>query len=75
MDVEKALEFVDQRLYAKTGKYLNDTEREVFIGSWRGDTYQEIYPYNPQYVEKTLAYRLWRKLSEVLGEKVTKKKI
>ena len=75
MDVEKALEFVDQRLYAKTGKYLNDTEREVFIGSWRGDTYQEIYPYNPQYVEKTLAYRLWGKLSDVLGEKVTKKKI
>ncbi|NEQ43172.1 MAG: molecular chaperone Tir [Leptolyngbya sp. SIOISBB] len=75
MKVEKALEFVDQRLYAKTGKYLNDTEREVFIGSWRGNTYQEIYPYNPQYVEKTLAYRLWRKLSDVFGEKVTKKKI
>lgn len=75
MDVNKALEFVDQRLYAKTGKHLNDTERKVFVGSWEGETYQEIYPYNPQYVEKTLAYRLWRKLSEVFGEKVSKKQI
>ncbi len=75
MDVQEALAFVDQRLYAKTGKHLNDMERRVFVGSWQGQTYQDIYPENPEYVEKTLAYRLWRKLSDVLGEKVSKKQI
>lgn len=75
MDVDKALEFVDQRLYAKTGRHLNNLEREVFIGSWQGKTYQEISPINPQYLEKTLAYRLWGKLSAVFGEKVSKKQI
>ncbi|MEO0986960.1 MAG: AAA-like domain-containing protein [Cyanobacteria bacterium J06639_14] len=75
MNVNEALEFVDQRLCAKTGKHLNDIEKEVFVGSWHGRTYEEIYPQNPSYVEKTLAYRLWRKLSLALDEKVSKKQL
>lgn len=75
MDVHEALDFVDQRLCAKTDKHLSDLERQVFTGSWLGHTYQNIYPANPEYVEKTVAYRLWRKLTEVLGEKVSKKRI
>lgn len=73
MDVQEAIEFVDQLLYTHTGKYLSDLERAVFIGSWHGHTYDKIYPENPEYVEKYVGYRLWRKLSEVCGEKVTKK--
>ncbi|HBE18493.1 MAG TPA: molecular chaperone Tir [Cyanobacteria bacterium UBA11149] len=75
MDFQEALEFVDKLTYAKTGKHLNDLEREVFIGSWQGRTYEEIYPHNPEYIEKYVGYKLWQKLSIVLGEKVTKKKI
>ncbi len=75
MNVNEALRFVDQRLCAKTGRHLNDIEKEVFVGSWEGRTYEDIYPKNPAYVEKTLAYRLWRKLSSALDEKVTKKQI
>lgn len=75
MDVKVALELVDDLIYAKTGKRLNDLEREVFIGSWQKQTYEEIYPLNPEYVEKDVGYKLWQKLSKVLGEKVTKKKI
>ena len=75
MDFQEALEFVDQLTYTKTGKHLNDLEREVFIGSWQGRTYEEIYPHNPEYIEKYVGYKLWQKLSTVLGEKVTKKKI
>ena len=47
MNVNEALEFVDQRLCAKTGKHLNDIEKEVFVGSWHGRTYEEIYPQKP----------------------------
>ncbi|XWK86740.1 MAG: AAA-like domain-containing protein [Phormidium sp.] len=73
MEVEQALEFVDKLVYDDAGKYLSDLERKVFIGSWSGLTYEKIHPENPEYVEKDVAYRLWRKLSQVLGEEVKKK--
>jgi serine/threonine-protein kinase len=75
MDVEEALEFADKLIYAKTGKHLNDLEREVFSGSWQGHIYEKIYPINPEYVEKDVGYKLWKKLSKALGEKVTKKNV
>ncbi|MFB2836278.1 AAA-like domain-containing protein [Floridanema evergladense] len=73
MEVEQALEFVDKLVYDDAGKYLSDLERKVFIGSWSGLTYEKIHPENPEYVEKDVAYRLWRKLTQVLGEEVKKK--
>ncbi|MGB0561110.1 MAG: AAA-like domain-containing protein [Spirulinaceae cyanobacterium] len=75
MDAVEALKLTDQWVFAKTGKHLNDLEREVFCGSWAGKTYEQIYPLNPQYVEKSVGYKLWQKLSGVFGEKVTKKTI
>lgn len=75
MDCQEALEFVDCLVYEQTNKHLNDLERDVFIGSWQGKTYEEIYPLNPEYVEKYVGYKLWQKLSSACGEKVSKKKI
>ncbi len=75
MNGNSALEFVDKLTFFKTGKHLNDLERQVFVGAWDGKTYEEIYPLNPEYIEKDVGYKLWKKLSGVLGEKVTKKKI
>lgn len=73
MDARAALEFVDNLIYDQIGKHLSDLERDVFIGSWNGKTYEEIYPINPEYVEKYVGYKFWQKLSTVLREKVTKK--
>ncbi len=73
MDVKDALELVDRLIFSHSGKHLNDLERQVFLGSWEGLTYEEIYPVNPEYVEKYVGYKLWQKLSAVCGEKVTKK--
>jgi len=64
---------VDGLIYEQTGKHLSNLERDVFIGSWNGQTYEEIYPNNTEYVEKYVGYKLWRKLSDACGEKVTKK--
>jgi AAA-like domain/TIR domain len=75
MNIQQALEFIENSVYIKTGKYLNDLERQVFIGTWQGQTYEQIYPLNPEYVEKDVGYKLWQKLSSVLGEKVTKKNV
>ncbi len=73
MDVEEALEFADELIYSQTGRHLNDLERKVFVGSWLGLTYRQIYPLNPQYIEKDVGYNLWKKLSNALGEEVGKK--
>lgn len=75
MTAEMALDLVDSLVYARWGCHLNDLERQIFLGSWQGQTYEEIYPLNPEYVEKSVGYKLWRKLSDVLGEKVSKKRI
>lgn len=75
MDIEDALDFVDKVIFTNTGKHLNDLERQVFIGSWQGYTYEKMYPINPEYVEKDVGYKLWRKLSQALNEKVSKKNI
>jgi TIR domain len=73
MNFEEALEFIENLVYTKTGKHLSDLERKVFVGSWQGLTYEQIYPLNPEYVEKDVGFKLWRKLTKVLGDKVTKK--
>lgn len=75
MNAQVALEYVDDHVFRVTGQRLSDLERLVFIGSWQGQPYRDIYPPNPDYVEKSVGYRLWRKLSHVLGEKVTKKRL
>ncbi|MEB3178749.1 MAG: AAA-like domain-containing protein [Nostocaceae cyanobacterium] len=73
MDVQEALEFIDDLIYSETGRHLSDLERDVFVGSWENKIYEDIYPTNPEYVEKYVGYKFWQKLSTVLGEKVTKK--
>ncbi len=73
MNFEEALEFVDKLIYVNTGRHLNDLERQVFYGSWQGHTYEKMYPLNPEYIEKDVGYKLWKKLSNALGEKVNKK--
>ncbi len=75
MNAQEALILIDRLIYAHQDKHLNDLEREVFIGSWEGKTYAEISPLNAQYIERNVAYKLWKKISDVLGEKVTKKTI
>ncbi|NJO40162.1 MAG: TIR domain-containing protein [Cyanobacteria bacterium CRU_2_1] len=75
MDVNEALEFADRLVYIKTGKHLTDLERKVFVGSWSGQTYEVIYPDNPEYIEKSVGYKLWQKLTKALEEKVTKKTV
>ncbi|MGL5065615.1 MAG: AAA-like domain-containing protein [Microcoleus sp.] len=75
MNLEEALEFTDNSVYTKTGKHLNDLERLIFIGTWQGKTYKQISPLNSEYVEKDVGFKLWRKLSIVLGERVTKKNV
>lgn len=72
----KAKESADQVISKHTGKYLRDLEMKVLQGSWEGKTYDEIatlYGYSAEYLNKDVGNKLWNKLSEALGEKVTKR--
>jgi DNA replication protein DnaC len=71
MGLEEALAAVEQVLNRGC---LSKTEEIVFRYCWEGRSYQEIAQacgYDPGYMKDT-GYRLWQKLSEAFGEKITK---
>ena len=69
-------EVADFALFQTTGKYLSDVEIKVLQASWMQKTYDEmavLYGYSAEYLNKDVGNKLWHKLSQALGEKVTKK--
>ncbi len=71
MQIEEGLAAVEQRLDRGC---LSKTEAMVFRQCWEGRSYVEIAQvsgYDPGYIKDT-GYRLWQRLSEAYGEKVTK---
>jgi signal recognition particle GTPase len=74
MDTEKIVELVSQIVYTKTGKSLKDIQVDILRGSLNQEGYIKIahtQKRNQDSIKKE-ASLLWRLLSEVLGEKVTK---
>ncbi len=63
-------------LTQSTGRHLSDLESVVLQGSWQGKTYEELaalYGYSVEYLNKDVGNKLWKKLSEATGERITKK--
>jgi formylglycine-generating enzyme required for sulfatase activity len=70
-------EIADEMILTKTGKHLNDTEQLVIQGTLANQTYEQIAvsaEYSMRHL-KNVAIKLWGVLSEVFGEKVTKKNL
>jgi hypothetical protein len=79
MNAEDALKFVEE-LLTEQGQRLNDLQRSVFLGVWEGKSYKEILKEVPHRTELgnlqgTVAHKLWKQLTDVLGEKVLKKNL
>lgn len=76
MTGEEALQIVDAVLRSTILEQgLNDVQSVVFIESWLGRTYAEIADklgYDYDYI-KQVGSQLWRSLSQVTGEEVSKK--
>jgi len=71
MTIEEALKVVDA---AHSQNHLSQVQELVFRQSWEGKTYQEIANisgYDTHYIGD-VGFKLWRLLSEALGERVTK---
>ena len=74
MDIKEILKFVDALVFAKTGKHLDDVQNAVLRGAWKGQTYIQIadeFGYSDGHL-RDVASKLWRILSELLGEEINK---
>lgn len=74
MDIHEVLEFVDQVVYDKTGKRLNDLQRGIIQGTLNRQKYAEIadsYRLSEGHV-KDRGYELLQMLSDVFDEPVDK---
>lgn len=79
MTEQEALTFVETLLHSANPKQrLNDVQSAVFIGTWAGCSYKQIaeklnnrYKYSYESI-KQVGSQLWRILSKILGEPVTK---
>jgi hypothetical protein len=74
MTFEQALEFIEAALESKTSKPLSLLEKEILKTAWKNATYSVLA--DSLYLSighiKDLAAILWQRLSDVMGEKVTK---
>ncbi len=74
MNSTKVLELVDDLIFAKTRKHLDDLQKDVLTGTIEGKTYPDIAKdsgFSESHV-KNVGQELWNLLSLVLGEKVKK---
>lgn len=74
MDVPQILQFVDEAVYTKTDKHLNDLQRRIIRGILKRQKYADVsetYGYSTQHVKK-VSHELWQMLSHVFGEQVKK---
>jgi len=77
MNCEIALSSINVWVAETKSKSLSPWEEEIFRQSWEGDKYDDmnISGYSIDYIRKILAPKLWKLLSEVIGETVTKKNL
>ncbi len=75
MTAQEAIALIDNLLQSVNKKHkLNDVQSIVFLETWEGHSYQEIADrllYEHEYI-KRVGSLLWQKLSQIIGEKVSK---
>ncbi|WP_293349891.1 MULTISPECIES: NB-ARC domain-containing protein [unclassified Microcoleus] len=78
MTAQEAIALIDNLLQSLNKKQkLTDIQSRVFLETWEGDSYQEIadrHKYEHDYI-KQVGSHLWRNLSQILGEKVSKQNL
>ena len=76
-NTDEILEFIENVIYLNTGEHLNDTQKTILEESWNKTkkTYEQIASelgYSANYIKQGVGPKLWRLLSKVFEEKVTK---
>ncbi len=76
MDIDSLLEILDRGLVEAQNRSLNAVEILLLKGLWRSQTYVQIAQasgYSPGYLANVVALKLYRRLSDLVGERITKK--
>ncbi len=75
MNITEVLQIVDQLVLKHTGKHLNDLQKNVIVGIWQSQTYQEIahnFGYESENHIGNVSRNLYEILAKELGETVNK---
>ncbi|MBD2387076.1 NB-ARC domain-containing protein [Cylindrospermum sp. FACHB-282] len=75
MNLELVLKDIDSVVFAKVGRHLRDVEIVVLKGAWEAKTYEQMQDtckYSLNYIKQAAAPRLWKLLSEILEEDISK---
>lgn len=76
MRLDCLVEIVNQQLIESQNRLLSSTEILILNGIWEHKTYNEIAVkagYSPGYFSNVVAPELYQRLSQVIGQRVTKK--
>lgn len=75
MNLEEVVEAVDAAVFGKTGRHLSQVEGILLQGACQGKTYEQMAQtcqYSLTYLKQAAGPKLWKLLSEVLDEEVSK---
>lgn len=75
MNFEQALEVANAAVFAKFGRHFTDVETAILMGAWQSQTYEQIANasgYSISYLTRDVGPKLWKLLSQALGETVSK---
>lgn len=77
MDIQEVLNWTNQQVFAKTGKHLDSLQKSILEGIWEHQDYQSIAENNDRSYDhvKKEAWKLWKLLSDVIGEDVKKSNV
>lgn len=77
MDIQEVLNWTDEQVFAKTGKHLESLQKSILQGIWQHHDYQQIANENQRSYDhvKKEAWKLWKILSDVIGEDVKKSNV
>ena len=77
MDVQEVLKLADDIVFAKTGKHLDHLQEGILRGTWQRQKYPEIAKtcHRSEAHVKKVASKLWKLLSETLGEDINQSNV
>ena len=72
MDIEEVLQWTDEQVFVKTEKHLDSLQRCILKEVWEGEKYPKIAKKCNRSEDhiKQVARKLWKMLSEILGEDI-----
>lgn len=78
LSVQIGIQTADAALFEATSRHLNTIEVVILEGALQGKRYEEMATesgYSPEYLKNNVGPKLWKLLSEALGEHISKKNL